>query len=255
MSDANILPFLSPLGAYPNPLELTERDRESFHPVILFPPVDNENNSAQSRPSYEILNLTKPSSTRQLATEEERIARASTDRLQAPPFAVGRYDEDRVGLYSSELFDDVENSINGYQGRRTIHIGIDLGGPVGTPVYAFSSGTIHSVGYNPALGDYGHVIVICHELSNSRKVYALYGHLSADGIEGRTAGQYVAKGEQIGRIGDFYENGGWFYPHVHFQLAVRAPETHDMPGAVSSEDRGTALGDYPDPRYVLGLLY
>lgn len=246
MSDTNIPPFLSAFGSYPNPLDLTDEDRALFHPVVMFP---------SGNRGYEILDLTIPSSTRQLATEEERIARTSQDRPEALPFAVGRYDEDRVGLYNSDLFDDLENSIDGYQGRRTIHIGIDLEGPVGTPVHAFSGGAIHSVGYNPALGDYGHVIVICHELSKNRKVYALYGHLSADSIQGRAAGQHVTSGERIGRVGDFYENGGWFFPHVHFQLATRAPETHDMPGAVSSEDRAIALVDYPDPRYVLGPLY
>ncbi len=36
--------------------------------------------------------------------------------------------------------------------------------------------------------------------------------------------------------------------------AVR-PETHDMPGVVSPEDREQALRDYPDPRLVLGPIY
>ncbi len=244
MSSANIPPPLSPFGSYPNQkLDLTEEDRKLFHSVVRFPA------------SYEILDLTKPVATRQLATEEERRTRTSPDRPSAPPFAVGRYDEDRVGLYSSELFDDLENSIDGYQGRRTIHIGIDLEGPVGTPVYAFTNGTIHAVGYNPALGDYGHVMVICHDLPKNRQVYALYGHLSADSIEGRAVGQHVVTGERIASIGDFFENGGWFFPHVHFQLAIKPPETHDMPGAVALKDRPMALVDYPDPRYVLGPLY
>jgi hypothetical protein len=44
-------------------------------------------------------------------------------------------------------------------------------------------------------------------------------------------------------------------PHVHFQLSSHPPDTHDMPGAVSIEDRPRALLDYPDPRLVLGPLY
>lgn len=43
--------------------------------------------------------------------------------------------------------------------------------------------------------------------------------------------------------------------HVHFQLCTEPPETHDMPGAVSLEDRKSALLLYPDPRCVLGMLY
>ena len=43
--------------------------------------------------------------------------------------------------------------------------------------------------------------------------------------------------------------------HVHFQLSIEPPDTHDMPGAVTLEDRPKALVKYPDPRYVLGMLY
>ena len=43
--------------------------------------------------------------------------------------------------------------------------------------------------------------------------------------------------------------------HVHFQLAVNPPPTHDMPGVVALSDRDEALLEYVDPRYVLGELY
>ena len=59
----------------------------------------------------------------------------------------------------------------------------------------------------------------------------------------------------IGQIGDCAENGGWTGSHVHFQLSMDEPATHDMPGTVSRADRGKALLVYPDPRYVLGELY
>jgi len=44
-------------------------------------------------------------------------------------------------------------------------------------------------------------------------------------------------------------------PHVHFQLSLYPPETHDMPGVVTPKDRAEALLKYPDPRLVLGELY
>ena len=68
-------------------------------------------------------------------------------------------------------------------------------------------------------------------------------------------GQKVRKGDCIGRIGDVHENGGWKTAHVHFQLSLTEPETHDMPGAVAIKDRSKALFEYPDPRYILGPLY
>lgn len=167
-------------------------------------------------------------------------------------------------------------------GARTVHVGIDLGGPIGTDVHAFENGVVHSIGYNPQLGDYGNVIVIEHTIpSCGEKVWALYGHLDGSTLDrGNHPGKPIAKGQVIGRLGDIYENGGWYAnharwvcldwvrlteqnllhicregAHVHFQLSTEAPETHDMPGAVTLDDRPKALVLYPDPRYVLGILY
>ena len=38
-------------------------------------------------------------------------------------YDIGRYDELRPGMYNTELFSD----------ERSLHIGIDIGAPVGTP--------------------------------------------------------------------------------------------------------------------------
>ena len=46
-------------------------------------------------------------------------------------------------------------------------------------------------------------------------------------------------------MGDKHENGGW-EPHLHFNLSLVEPETHDMPGVVSPENRLEALAKYPD---------
>ena len=64
-------------------------------------------------------------------------------------FSIGKYDEVRPHLYNTELFG----------GERNVHIGIDIGGPVGTPCMAFMDGEISHFGYNPAAGDYGNVVV------------------------------------------------------------------------------------------------
>ena len=134
-----------------------------------------------------------------------------------------------------------------------MHIGVDIGGAVGTPVHAVHEGVVHSCGYNAAAGDYGHVIVITHEI-NGLHVWALHGHLSAASIVGRAAGQRVRGGERLGWLGDEGENGGW-PPHVHYQLALEEPATHDMPGVVARSKHVEALRIYPDPRGVLGALY
>ena len=62
---------------------------------------------------------------------EEYEVRDFTTGEYAPSefeFDIGRYDELRPGMYSTDLFSD----------GRFLHIGIDIGGPVGTPCMAVS---------------------------------------------------------------------------------------------------------------------
>jgi murein DD-endopeptidase MepM/ murein hydrolase activator NlpD len=157
-------------------------------------------------------------------------------------WSIGRYDEKRVG-YDTELFSD----------GRCVHVGIDIGGPIGTEVMAFADGKIYASGYNPAAGDYGHVIVTEHQF-NGRTIWALYGHLDSGSSENTRVGRSIIGGEVLGRFGDRSENGGW-PPHLHFQLGIQQPVGHDMPGVVLEEERESSLLIYPDPRIVLGPLY
>ena len=161
------------------------------------------------------------------------------------PFAyqIGRYDEVRPGMYTHELFG----------GDRDLHVGIDIGAPVGEPVHAFSPGVIFSMGINPEDGSYGPTIIIQHEI-NGKPIWALYGHLSMESLEMVEQGMAVEEGQIIGTVGDKAVNGGW-PPHLHFQLSWEAPECNDMPGVVARRDRDWALEKYPDPRMVLGPLY
>eukprot|EP00978_Attheya_sp_CCMP212_P005247 scaffold11659_cov49-Attheya_sp.AAC.4 len=266
--------LLSPMERYPNLYNITEEMRVlHFSPVVKFPnkwvEEEDENGTRKKRrkvPNYDILDLTTAVGESQLATEEERdVARKHGGRSRAEKkdksFHVGRYDENRIQMYSSGLFHShsSETVIDGYSSKkqRTVHVGIDLDGPAGTKVHAFCDGIIHSAGYNPDLGDYGHVIVVEHTLpqSNNSIIWALYGHLDAKSTANKPKGKRVKRGQVLGRFGDIHENGGWKMPHVHFQLSSHPPDTHDMPGAVSIEDRPRALLDYPDPRLVLGPLH
>ena len=52
------------------------------------------------------------------------------------------------------------------------------------------------------------VLVIEHEL-NDRKVWALYGHLSAASTADKQVGDRVSSGQVVGWLGDKTENGGW----------------------------------------------
>jgi len=71
---------------------------------------------------------------------------------------VGRYDEARL-LYDSPAF-----AVDGLPGeRRTIHLGLDLFAPPGTPVHAPLDGVVHFVGVNDAPQDYGGLVILRHE--------------------------------------------------------------------------------------------
>lgn len=187
-----------------------------FHPVIRLPS------------GYEVYDFTRG---------------YDPSRARESPYGVGRYDEKRDGMYDAELFG----------GTRDVHMGIDLGAPVGEPVYAFFDGEVHLFGYNAAPGDYGYTLVTHHVL-NGRDVWALHGHLAAKSLDGRRTGQRIARGEVLAWVGDRHENGGW-NPHVHFQLSLCRPDVPDMPGAVHERDRAAARLIYPDPRLVLGPIY
>lgn len=166
------------------------------------------------------------------------------NRFLSSPFGIGRYNEKRPGMYKEEIF---------IKDRRDIHMGIDIGCPVGTPVHAFADGEIFLFAYNPAPGDYGNTVITKHQVEG-RALYALHGHLSGKSLEEKFAGQKIRAGETIAWVGDKHENGGW-NPHLHFQLSVEKPETCDMPGVVSEADRERALAIYPDPQMILGKLY
>jgi murein DD-endopeptidase MepM/ murein hydrolase activator NlpD len=86
------------------------------------------------------------------------------------------------------------------------HNGIDIGAPTGTPVYATSSGTVVSVGFNN--NSYGKWIVIRH----TDGYFSLYGHLSQQRVSN---GQPVNRGDRIGDIG---ATGFATGPHLHFTI-------------------------------------
>jgi hypothetical protein len=268
LDEYSIPDIMSAFGTYPNPLELTEQDRDYFHPVVVFPanediPVmDLRHTSDGIAPEEDRIKSRKEKSLWKLL---QRAILNISRRLRKKPllqprgkWAVGKYDENRVGLYSTEIFEDTENSIDGFSGKRTLHLGVDLMTPAGTKVYAFCDGVVHSAGYNSELGDYGNVVVIQHNVpggAKPRTVWALYGHMDAGTIRGKRPGTRILKGQVIGRVGGIHENGGWVAPHLHFQLSSDSPATHDMPGAASIDDRPRALIHYPDPRYVLGPVH
>lgn len=167
-------------------------------------------------------------------------------------FGLGRYDEDRVGMYNADFFKSGDPVA-----KRTIHMGLDLGAPAGTPVFSPVAATLSGTNFLDREGDYGGTIVLeCvppKEL-NCPPLYMLFGHLAKDSLRhvqsvGGLSGE-IRAGDLIGWLGEPFENGGW-NPHLHWQLSWSRPLKIDLPGAVSALDRDSAKLVFPDPTALL----
>ncbi len=88
----------------------------------------------------------------------------------------------------------------------TLHRGIDLGAPVGTPIRAVAAGTVIFAGWQ---GGYGNMTLIDHG-----GVVSAYAHQSGFAV-GQGAG--VGQGQVIGYIG---MTGFTTGPHLHLELRV-----------------------------------
>ena len=159
-------------------------------------------------------------------------------------FSIGKYNEKRPNMYEGDLFEKT---------NRFIHMGIDIGAPVGNPVKSFYDGEIFLFKYNDQKLDYGYTIITKHQFKG-QNIYALYGHLSNSSLKNKKIGQKIYSGEVLAYLGSEEENGGW-PPHVHFQLSLIEPKECDLPGVVSEENHDIALKIFPDPRMVLGKIY
>ncbi|MFL1464370.1 M23 family metallopeptidase [Roseococcus sp. DSY-14] len=137
-----------------------------------------------------------------IAREREALARARAAETPrgdfARPFAwpaQGRIS----GVYGSQRV------LNGQP--RQPHYGLDVAGPVGTPVLAAQSGR---VALAAEFHFFGRLLVLDH----GHRVHTLYAHLSE--LEARE-GEEVAQGARIARMG---ATGRVTGPHLHFSLGL-----------------------------------
>ncbi len=90
----------------------------------------------------------------------------------------------------------------------TIHRGVDIVVPTGTPVYAMSSGEVRFAG---TMTDFGLVVWVDHEDA----ILTIYAHLSEIHV---VEDQAVTKDEALGLSG---ESGNATGPHLHFEIRGR----------------------------------
>ena len=228
------------------PVSLTElllKHRTRFLPVVSFNPASDillpmDFTAANQELTDSILNDTTA------------FCQWVTNKLEAAGarYGIGGYNEHRTVYRMSRVFDGT-----GDLEPRRLHLGIDIWGAAGTPVYAPLEGTVHSFADNNRAGDYGATILVEHELEGTR-FCTLYGHLNRASLNGMEKGKAIAAGQQIALFGIPDENGHW-PPHLHFQVISNPGNWQgDYPGVCRFSEREQYLANCPDPDIILQMI-
>ncbi len=177
-------------------VSILKNHQEEFLPVISFSPgkekivqLDlSENNHALTPEVFNHLPVFSKFITNELNRHDAE-------------YGIGGYAELRNIYNLSHLFDAKNKS-----GERRLHLGVDIWGKAGMPVFSPLGGMVHRFGYNPAKGDYGGTIILIHQLDGV-SFYSLYGHLSLDSLGNISEGKYFAAGSLLATTGNEQENG------------------------------------------------
>lgn len=154
----------------------------------------------------------------------------------------GGWGENRFLYESSPLFKDGD-------GYRSIHLGIDIWLPAGTPLYIPLKGKVHSFQDNNHYLDYGPTIITEHTIDDTT-FFILYGHLSRSSLPGLQVNQSLRAGQQIATIGDPAENVGW-PPHVHLEfIRDMGDKSGDFPGVAKPSEKERYLSLCPNPEVL-----
>jgi murein DD-endopeptidase MepM/ murein hydrolase activator NlpD len=97
----------------------------------------------------------------------------------------------------------------------SLHPGIDIGAPTGTPIKAAASGMVLTASYT---GGYGNLVV----LDNGNGIATAYAHQSQIAV---SVGETVTQGQVIGYVGSTGFSTG---PHLHFEVRVNGSPVDPM---------------------------
>jgi len=108
---------------------------------------------------------------------------------------------------------DVTSSYGNRGGRH--HNGVDLKGPLGTPLYAAADGVVTFSGYS---GSYGNIVKISH--GDGLETY--YAHNETNLVN---VGDIVTQGQQIATMG---RTGNATCVHIHFEVKINGAPKNPM---------------------------
>ncbi|SNR66424.1 M23 family metallopeptidase [Blastococcus mobilis] len=111
----------------------------------------------------------------------------------------------------------------------TLHAGIDIAAPIGTPVYTPEDGIVLQAG--PASG-FGLAVAVQHRDGT----ITLYGHVNQMFV---SAGEVVSAGQQIAEVGNRGQSTG---PHLHFEVHTGGLYKNRSNPAPWLDARGISLG-------------
>jgi murein DD-endopeptidase MepM/ murein hydrolase activator NlpD len=103
-----------------------------------------------------------------------------------------------------------------FRGGAAMHSGVDIPGPVGTPIYATADGIVGRSGW---VSGYGKLI----ELEHGKGIQTRYGHLSQINVP---AGTKIKRGQLIGLMGSTGRSTG---SHLHYEVRLEGRAVNPMP--------------------------
>jgi murein DD-endopeptidase MepM/ murein hydrolase activator NlpD len=231
---------MSPETVSTNLARIIKKNEKEFHPLIKFD---------AKKDRFHLFDFSEQSKlipTKEIIAETLSFSEWVNDTLISSnaTYGIGGYKENRVLYRRSDLFGGEES--------RSVHLGIDIWGPAGTPVYAPMGGMVHSFKFNDQFGDYGATIILLHQLETI-SFYTLYGHLSLADLAQTQEGAYINRGQVIGHFGPPEENGHW-PPHLHFQVIENMEfKEGDYPGVCKPSETPYYFLNCPDPTPMLGF--
>lgn len=103
-----------------------------------------------------------------------------------------------------------------FRGSAAMHAGVDIPGPMGTPIYATADGIVD---HADRLGGYGNMI----EINHGKGIATRYGHLSKILVAN---GAHVARGQLIALMGSTGRSTGC---HLHYEVRMDGHAVNPVP--------------------------
>jgi murein DD-endopeptidase MepM/ murein hydrolase activator NlpD len=140
----------------------------------------------------------------------------SMDARSAPVTRAAVSIPSRMPVDGVHLSSDYGMRIHPVTGGRRAHKGVDLAGPVGTPILATADGTVARADWFSSYGLYV-------QLEHGGNLQTRYGHMSRLNV---AAGQHVRKGDVIGYVGSTGRSTG---PHLHYEVRIAGEAVNPLP--------------------------